>query len=55
MAPFYGWGLTISRLQSHLEETVYFLLLNPEEVLVLSSLTSEGRKAKLTLEPPTSY
>ena len=25
MAPFYGWGSTVSRLQSHYEETVYFL------------------------------
>ena len=25
MAPFYGWGSTGSRLQSHEEEAVYFL------------------------------
>ena len=24
MAPCYGWGSTVSRLQSHYEETVYF-------------------------------
>ena len=27
MAPFYGQGSTVLRLQSHYEETVYFLLL----------------------------
>ena len=25
MAPFYGWGSTATRLQSHFEEAVYFL------------------------------
>ena len=35
MAPFYGWGSTVSRLQSHYEETVYFLPLSPQEFLVL--------------------
>ena len=25
IAPFYGWGSTVSWLQSHYEETVYFL------------------------------
>ena len=24
MGPFYGWGSTASRLQSHYEETVHF-------------------------------
>ena len=29
MAPFYGWGPTVTRLQNHNKETVYFLhLLN---------------------------
>ena len=27
MTPFYGWGSTISRLQSHYEETVYHSVL----------------------------
>ena len=31
MGPFYGWGSTFSRLQSHCEETVYFLPLSPQE------------------------
>ena len=26
MAPFYGWGSTVSKLQSQYKETVYFLL-----------------------------
>ena len=38
----YGWGSTVSRLQSHYKETVYFLLLSPQEVLVLIGLTLEG-------------
>ena len=29
MAPFYGRGLTVLRLQSHYEETVYFLISSP--------------------------
>ena len=28
--PFYGWGLTVSRLHSHYRETVYFLPLVPK-------------------------
>ena len=35
IVPFYGWGSTVSRLQSHYEETVYFLPLGPQEFLVL--------------------
>ena len=31
MAPFYGWGSTVSRLQSHYEETVHFLPLTLRE------------------------
>ena len=33
--PFYGWGSTASRLQSHFEEAVYFLLLSSQKLLVL--------------------
>ena len=33
MTPFYGWGLTVSRLHSHYRETVYFLPLGAKEVL----------------------
>ena len=35
MAPFYGWGSTVSRLHSLYKETVYFLLLCPQELQVL--------------------
>ena len=56
MAPFYGWGLTFSRLQSHYEETVYFLTLCPQEYLVLISSTLEGWKAEESLlEPPNGF
>ena len=30
MAPFHGWGSTISRLQSHFEETFYFFHSTPK-------------------------
>ena len=33
MAPFYGWGSTFSRLQSHYEEIIYFLPLVPRRSL----------------------
>ena len=35
MVPFYGWGSTASRLQSHIEEAVYFLPLSSLKFLVL--------------------
>ena len=35
MAPFYGWGSTASRLQSHYKEAVYFLPLSFQIFLVL--------------------
>ena len=35
MAPFYGWGLTTSRLHSHNEEAVYFVPLRSQKFLVL--------------------
>ena len=35
LAPFYGWGSTVSRLHGHYEEIVYFLPLSPEEFVVL--------------------
>ena len=51
MAPFQGWGLTISRLQIHNEDTVYFFLpLGHQELfLVLILCTSERWKAALIL------
>ena len=55
MAPFYGWGSTVSRLQTHCEEANYFLPLGPQDFLVLIYSTSEGWKAELTLEPPSGF
>ena len=40
--PFLWIGSTVSRLQSHYEETVYFLPLSPQEFLVLILSTWEG-------------
>ena len=51
MLPFCGWDSTALRLQSHYEETFYFLPLNPQNLLVLIWSTSEDWKAELTLEP----
>ena len=39
MAPL--WGSTVSRLQCHYKEIIYFLPLSPQELLVLIWLTSE--------------
>ena len=55
MTPFYGWGSTVSRLQSHNEETVYVSPLRSQEFLALIRPTSEGRKAELTLEPTSGF
>ena len=55
MAPFYQWGLTASKLQSHYEEAVYFLPQSSQKFLVLIWSTSEGWKAELTLEPPSGF
>ena len=46
----YGRGSTVSRQQSHNDETVYFLPLSPQEFLVLIWWTSEGWKTESTLE-----
>ena len=53
MVPFYGWGSTASRPQSHFEEAVYFLQPSFQEFLVLILSTLEGLKAALTLEAPS--
>ena len=55
MAPFYGWGSTVSRLQSHYEENAYFLPFSSQEFLAFNWLTSEGWKAELTLEPACGF
>ena len=55
MAPFYGWGSIASRLQSHIEEAVYFLLLSSQKFLVLIWSTWGGWKAEATLEPLSGF
>ena len=55
MAPFYGWGLNCSCVQSHYEEVVYFLPLSSQIFLVLTWSTSKGWKSELTLEPPSGF
>ena len=47
----YGWVSTVSRQQCHYEETVYSVLLSPQEFLVLIWSTSEGWKAESMMEP----
>ena len=53
MAPFYGRGSTASRLLSHFEEIVYFLILSSQKFLVLIWSTSERWMAEPILEPPS--
>ena len=55
MAPFYGRGSTASRVQSHYKETVYFLPLSSQKLLVLILSSSEGWKAESTLELPSGF
>ena len=55
MVPFYGWGSTVSRLQSHYEETVYILPLSPQEYLVLISSISARWKVETTLESLSNF
>ena len=55
MVPFYGWSSTVSRLQSHCEETVYILTIGPHDFLVLINLALEGWKAELTFELPSGF
>ena len=55
MSPSYGWDSAVPRLKCHYEETVYFLLLSYQEVLVLIWLTSKGWKAESTFGPPSEF
>ena len=55
MARFFEWGSTASRLQSHYEETVYFLTLTPEKFQVLIWSTLEGWKVESTLKLPNRF
>ena len=53
--PFLWMGSTVSRLQSHYEEAVYFLPLSPQEILVPIYSISEEWKDELNLELPSSF
>ena len=55
MSSFYGWGSTVSKLQSNNNETVYFLPFISQKFLVLNCLTLEGSKAELTLQLPSGF
>ena len=55
MVSSYGWGSTVSRLQSHYEETVYSLPLSPQEFLVLISSISARWEVETTLEPLSNF
>ena len=56
MAPFYEWGSIASRLQSHIEEAVYFLLLSSQKFVVLIWWSTwEEWKAEATLEPLSGF
>ena len=37
MVHFYGWGSTVSRLETHYEEAVYYLQLSSQKSLVLTA------------------
>ena len=51
MAPFYGWGSTVSRLEP-LRGGSLLLPMSPQKFLILTLSTSEGWKTESTLEPP---
>ena len=51
MAPFYGWGSTVSRLEP-LRGGSLLLPLSPQKFLIFTLSTSEGWKTESTLEPP---
>ena len=55
MTPFHGWGSTVTRLQSHYQEKVYFLPQTSQKVLVLVWSILEGWKAESILEPPSGF
>ena len=44
MAPFYGWGSTASRLQSHFKEAVYFIPISSQKFLICNFTDLERMK-----------
>ena len=55
MAPFYGWGSTASRQQSHCKETVHLLPLSPPESPGTDLIDLEGWKAELILDSASGF
>ena len=53
--PFLWMVFSYVKARGSLEETVYFLPLSPQKILVLISLTSERWKAESTFEPPSGF
>ena len=53
VTPFYGWGSTAAKLQSHYEGIIYFLPLNPQKFVAVILLTLEEEKAESALESPS--
>ena len=54
MVPFYGWGLTASRLEPLQGGSLLFTT-NSLKFMVLISSTSEGWMDESTLEPPSGF
>ena len=54
IAPFYGWSLTSSRLESLREGSLRFTT-SSQKFLVLILSTLEGWKAESILEPPSRF
>ena len=48
-------GIQLLQDYSHFEEAVYFITLSSQKFLLLILSTSEGWKAKSTLEPPNGF
>ena len=48
MAPFYRWGTTSSKLQSHYEKAVYFLALSSQKFSDVRAAISEDRTNSVT-------
>ena len=55
MDHFYGWRSNASKLQSHYEETVYFLPPNSQKFLVLIRSSLKGWRAQMTLNSPSGF
>ena len=54
MVPFYGWGLTASRLEPLRGGSLFFTANSPKFMVLISS-ASEGWKDESTLKPPSGF